>query len=144
MATLLVRSLPTQRLPRSLPARRAQPPASRRGAGDAVAHGTSQRHRGWWSPFPRCSCSLPAALSWVCMPCSSPGSRTPGLPTLLSWGTMAGAEHGKCLGPAWWILWKPFLLLSWPGHLIFFFSEPEELAFLPYVCKSLKNCLNGS
>lgn len=137
MTTLLVRSLLTQCLPCSLPARRAQPPTSCRGAGDAAARGTSQRHRGCQSPFPHFSCSLPGAPSQVCIPCSSPGSRTPGLPTLLSWGTVAGAKCGKqadgalCLGPAWWILQKPFLLLSWPGHVIFFFPGPESLHFYP-------------
>lgn len=62
MVTLLVRSFLTRRLPRSLPARRARPPvATRRGAGDATARGTSQWHRGCRSPFPPSSRSLPSS-----------------------------------------------------------------------------------
>lgn len=144
MVTLLVRSFLTQRLPRSLPARRAQPPtATHRGAGDATARGTSQWHRGCRSPFPPFSRSLPSS--------SSPGTPAvlqPRLPHAA--GCCRGARWpapsvgSGVTGPCAWgqrgaPSRSPFRAFTGQDtDFFFFFSGPEELAFLPCVCKCLE------
>lgn len=93
--------------------------------GDAVTH---PRARG--SPFPA--------------PCGSCSSSSPGVQVMLQPGSTSSTEPGEQR-------WEPALLpeafsCCFPGRKteFFSFSGPEGAAFLPRVCKSPENCLNGS
>lgn len=101
MVTLLVRSFLTQRLPRSLPARRAQPPTATHPPWGRERHGPWHVPVASWLPEPLPSfLSLPAEQLHPRYACGAP-AQAPARCCLLSWGTVAGVGSGVT-GPCVW------------------------------------------